>query len=97
MANLMVQDISSETIAALERRATLNNRSLNGEVLCIFHWIVEHDSDIAKSDDEIPDPVVARQKREMRKLIGSWKDDRPIDKIISDLMESRTTGREVSL
>ena len=97
MASLTVQDISGETLSVLKNRAALNNRSLNGEVLFIFHWVAEHGTDIPSSEAKIEDPAVARQKREMKDLIGSWKDDRSADEIISDIMKARTVGREVAL
>ena len=43
------------------------------------------------------DSFVLRQKSRMEELIGSWKDERNADEIISDIRKARTPGREVKL
>ena len=43
------------------------------------------------------DEKVARQKAEMMKFAGCWKDDRTTEEIIRDIEGHRTKGREVNL
>lgn len=45
----------------------------------------------------IVDEKVARQKAEMMKFAGCWKDDRTTEEIIRDIEGHRTKGREVNL
>ena len=97
MASLTVQQLSGKTLSALRTRAKANHRTLNGEVLFIFDWVVGHEFCIPAFEEKKQDPVVERQKREMEELIGSWDDSRSADEIISDIIGSRTAGREVAL
>jgi hypothetical protein len=97
MASLTVEDVSGKTLSALRTRARANNRTLNGEVLFIFDWIADHGFDYPTMARRSIDPDVERQKREMEQLIGSWDDSRTTAEIISEIVDSRTTGREVAL
>ncbi len=97
MASLTVQNLSSKTLSALQTRARMNNRTLNGEVLFIFDWVVDHSFSTPQEEKIHVDPVVERQKREMEELIGSWDDTRSTDDIIAGIAEARTAGREVAL
>ena len=45
----------------------------------------------------VVDEKVARQKAEMMKYAGCWKDDRTTEEIIRDIEGHRTKGREVNL
>lgn len=97
MASLTVENLSGETLSALRTRAKVNHRTLNGEVLFIFDWVLDHGFSTPRAEKSPADPIVERQKREMEELIGSWEDDRATDEIIADVVESRTDGREVAL
>nr|MEC4584952.1 hypothetical protein [Candidatus Parabeggiatoa sp.] len=38
--------------------------------------------------------IVPRQARNSSGLCGIWKDDRPVEEIVNDIIASRTMGRE---
>ena len=94
---LTVRDLSERTLSTLKDRARSNRRSLNGEILYIFDWVVEHGVSDAIPTAGMIDPAVARQKAACEQLIGSWDDDRSAEEIIADITSNRTMGREVSL
>lgn len=94
---LTVRDLPERTLSTLKNRARSNRRSLNGEILYIFDWVVEHGFSEAIPTAGLIDPVVTRQKAACEQLIGSWDDDRSAEEIIADIANSRTMGREVSL
>ena len=84
-------------MSSLKTRAKSNHRSLNGEILFIFDWIVDHGMKTPPPVAGMSDPVVARQKSEMESLIGSWRDKRTTGEIADDIYAARTLGREVTL
>lgn len=45
----------------------------------------------------VEDDKVARQKAEMMKLMGAWKDERTTEEIVKDIEGHRTKGRKVDL
>ncbi len=97
MPCLTVRDLPTRTLSSLKTRAKSNHRSLNGEILFIFDWIVDHDMKTPPPVAGMSDPVVARQKSEMESLIGSWRDKRTTGEIADDIYAARTLGREVTL
>ena len=94
---LTVRDLPERTLSILKDRARSNRRSLNGEILYIFDWVVEHGFSDAIPTAGMIDPAVARQKAACEHLIGSWDDDRSAEEIIANITSNRTMGREVSL
>ena len=97
MSCLTVRDLSSRTLYSLKTRAKSNHRSLNGEILFIFDWVTNHGMKTPPPVEGMTDPAVARQKKEMDSLIGTWGDNRTTDEIIDDIYGARTPGREVAL
>ena len=97
MSCLTVRNLSPRTLSSLKTRAKSNHRSLNGEILFIFEWVVDHSMKTPPPVEGMVDPAVARQKGEMDSLIGTWGDSRTTDEIINDIYGARTPGREVSL
>lgn len=97
MSCLTVRDLSPRTLSSLKTRAKSNHRSLNGEILFIFEWVVDHGVETLPPVVGIADPLVARQKREMESLIGTWGDKRETAEIASEIYAARTPGREVAL
>jgi plasmid stability protein len=94
MTQLEVKDLPESTLAPLRKRAQRHRRSLNGEILSIFDWVIVHGGNEGKTASA--DPVVLRQKREMEKLIGSWDDSRAAGEIIADIKAAQTAGCKVS-
>jgi hypothetical protein len=98
MACLEVKDLPERTLSFLKTRAKANSRTLNGEILFIFDWVEDHGiADTPPAKNAAVDSFVLRQKSRMEELIGSWKDERNADEIISDIRKARTPGREVKL
>ena len=97
MSCLTVRDLSPKTLSSLKTRAKSNHRSLNGEILFIFEWVVDHGMKMPPPVEGMVDPVVARQKNEMESLIGTWGDKRTTEEISNDIYAARTLGREVVL
>ena len=97
MACLTVRDLSPSTLSSLKTRAKSNHRSLNGEILFIFEWVADHGMKTPPPVLGMMDPIVARQKKEMESLIGTWGDKRTTEEISSDVYAARTLGREVVL
>ena len=97
MSCLTVRDLSPKTLSSLKMRAKSNHRSLNGEILFIFEWVVDHGMKMPPPVEGMMDPVVARQKNEMESLIGTWGDKRATGEISNDIYAARTLGREVVL
>ena len=97
MSCLTVRDLSPKTLSSLKTRAKSNHRSLNGEILFILEWVVDHGMKIPPPVEGMMDPVVARQKNEMESLIGTWGDKRTTREISNDIYAARTLGREVVL
>ena len=97
MPCLTVRDLPTRTLSSLKTRAKSNHRSLNGEILFIFDWIVDHGMKTPPPVAAMLDPVVTRQKSEMESLIGSWRDKRTTGEIADDIYAARTLGREVTL
>ena len=84
--------------AILEREiAQLDETQQNAVVLFIRFLASQPRHDIAGIYNAKCDPAVARQKREMESLIGSWDDSRSAEEIISEVLSARTPGRRVEL
>lgn len=97
MSCLTVRDLSPRTLYSLKRRAKTNHRSLNGEILFIFDWVVDHGMNTPPPVAGLMDPVVARQKSGIETLIGTWGDKRETEEIVNDIYAARTSGRKVDL
>ena len=97
MSCLTVRDIPPRTLSSLKTRAKSNHRSLNGEILYIFEWVVDNGMKMPPLVEGMMDPAVARQKSAMDSLIGTCGDKRRGKEIIDDVYAKRTSGREVSL
>ena len=97
MASLTVRDLSEQTVSTLKRRAVRNHRSLNGEILSIFAYVVSFNDGFdfplqpgaSTSLERTNDPII--------ELAGKWEDSRPIEATIADIEDARTFGREVAL
>lgn len=84
--------------AVLEREITqLDETQQNAVILFIRFLASQPKHNVAGLCDENRESAVARQKREMEALIGSWDDDRSTEEIIADIVSARTPGRRVEL
>ena len=96
MPCLTVRDLPTRTLSSLKTRAKSNHRSLNGEILFIFDWVADHGMKVPPPVAGMMDSAVARQKRELESLIGTWGDERTSGEIADDIYAARTLGREVA-
>ncbi len=97
MSCITVRDLSPRTLSSLKTRAKSNHRSLNGEILFIFEWVVDHGMKTLPPTEGMMDSAVFRQKSEMDPLIGTWGDKKATEEIIDDIYAARSYGREVAL
>ncbi len=91
MAYVTVRDVPARTLGALKKRADMNRRSLNGEILYIFDRVVSGLSEF----DVIREARAKRQRAALRAIAGKWEDDRSAEEIIAEIEGARTPGREV--
>ena len=97
MASLTVRDLPERTVSTLKRRAVRNHRSLNGEILSIFSYVVSFSDTFDFPLQPSRVDTFGRKKDPILELAGKWEDSRPIEATIADIEEARTFGREVSL
>ena len=91
MACLTIRDLPERTLGELRKRAGINHRSLNGEILYIIDRVVDGIDEYAA----IRENRAARQRAALRKIAGQWEDGRDTAAIIADIEGTRTKGREV--
>ena len=72
MATVTVRDLPPKTLDALKMRASVNHRSLNGEILCIFDYAVSGASEF----DFIRENRSRQQEQTLKAVFGKWEDDR---------------------
>ena len=97
MASVTIRDLPERTVLALKKRASRNHRSLNGEILSLFAYVVSFDEGF---DFPLQPPALSegeRQKETILGLSGMWKDSRPIHATIAGINRERTAGRGVPL
>ena len=93
MATVTVRELPTKTLDALKMRASVNHRSLNGEILCIFEYAVSGSSEF----DYIRENRARLQRQALNAVFGKWEDDRSEEEIVRDIEGSRTKGRRVVL
>ena len=91
MACVTIRDLPNRTLGALKRRAEVNHRSLNGEILYIFDCVVSGLSEF----DILRENRAKRQRAALAEVFGKWEDSRDTDAIIKEIEGARTLGREV--
>lgn len=97
MACLTVRDLPERTISTLKSRASINHRSLNGEILFIFDYIASFGDRFEFPMVAPADPEVEHQKDVILKIAGQWEDDRSLEEMVQDIEGGRTRGRKVEL
>ena len=93
MAIVTVREMPTRTLDALKMRASVNHRSLNGEILSIFEYAVSGSSEF----DFIRENRAKRQGEALKAVFGQWEDDRNEAEIVRDIEGARTKGRRVVL
>ena len=82
MATLQVKNLDDRLYKALGARAAMDNRSISQEIVTMLNDFLSQSP---------CDPRHATQA--MLDLIGSWRDNRPAERIVSDLRKARKFGR----
>ena len=85
MACVTVRDLPAKTLSALKKRAGMNRRSLNGEILYIFDRVVSGLSEF----DVIRETRAARQLAALRAVAGKWVDEGSTEEIMKRIREGR--------
>lgn len=89
--NLTVRNIPKEVIEKLRQLAKSSRRSLNNEILVRLEESVSEES---TTDTEVER---VNQIDVLRKVTGTWIDERETEEIITDIYSHRTLGRPVEL
>ena len=97
MSALTIRELPEKTIRTLKARAAYNHRSLNGEILYLFDYIVSFGERFSFTVSRPEDPSVAHRRDVVLALAGQWKDARSDEEILHDIESARTFGREVKL
>jgi plasmid stability protein len=95
MANITVRNIPEALLQKLRTLSTLSKRSLNNEILMVLEkGIVEESESRAHAKEHL---LKDTQIKIWQNLCGRWKDSRSTADIISDIIGSRSQGREINL
>jgi plasmid stability protein len=93
MVNLTIRNISEELMNKLRKRAALERRSINSEILILLEKSV-----FGYTPEKMADQAaVDAQAVLWQKLSGQWDDPRTAEEIASELFLTRTKGREVNM
>ena len=96
MRSITLRNIPNEIIDVAKILATLEKRSLNNELLLLIEkGIINHKAQTKTTDDHLLSKEAQIQM--WKEFLGAWKDSRSTKKIIQDIYESRTPGREFDL
>ncbi len=89
--NLTIRNIPEEVINSIKKKAEINRRSLNSEILILL------ESSLLEITKERQAEIAKKQMSALSKFVGKWNDDRSTKDIIADIYESRTVGSDVVL
>lgn len=95
MTSITLKNIDEPLFERIKQQATNNKRSINRQIL----WLLEQ----VTTTHTLDPATLALQQRETqlaawRKLSGQWLDsETDTSALITDIYQSRTTGREFSL
>jgi plasmid stability protein len=95
MKNLTIRNIPDELLEKIKVLSKAERRSLNSEILIIL----EKGLDKKLSNSTASKSNISRnlQVEIWRTLASKWEDDRSTEKIIKDIYDHRTMGRNVEL
>ena len=94
MPSITIRGVDEQVLERIRSLARAERRSMNGELLVLIDRAL-HAEDRARSQR----PAVPKeaQLRIWRSIAGWWEDDRSTERIIADIHEHRTLGRDVDL
>ena len=95
MPNITIRNIPESIFRKLRLMSQKEKRSLNNEILCVI------ERGLAGIDDENGKHNVPLNKEGQiaiwKELSGKWEDKRSTKKIIQDIYEARTLGRDIEI
>jgi plasmid stability protein len=96
MPNVTIRDIPEDVLNKIKILSQTKRRSMNNEILLIIENGLKHYTcgNANTYDNTISKDV---QLSIWSNLSGKWEDTRETDKIIDDIYENRTKGRNIEL
>jgi len=95
MKSITVRNIPDKLIDRLRTLSVLEKRSLNNEILIVLEKGLAKESEYKTNFKN--HLSMDTQIKIWQNLCGQWKDNRSTDKIIGDIIDSRSEGRSVDL
>ena len=95
MKSITVRNIPDELLDRLRTLSIIEKRSLNNEILIVLEKGLAKDSEYKTNFNN--HLSMETQIKIWQNLSGQWKDNRSTDKIIRDIIDSRSEGRSVDL
>jgi len=93
--NITVRNIPDQLLNKLRTLSVLEKRSLNSEILKILErGLAEESKSVTNLKNYLSNDT---QIKLWQNLCGKWKDSRSSVEIISDIIDSRSEGRNVDL
>lgn len=99
MPSVTLKNIPPDLLAGLRARAKRDRRSLNSELLYLLEEVLAEDWP-RRREGSVRTPVALgaeEQARAWERLAGRWQSDRSAAEEIADILERRTSGRQVDL
>ena len=95
MPSITIRGLDEHVLERIRSLAQVERRSVNGELLVLIDRALQVDH----AEQSRRAAVVSKetQLRIWRSIAGWWEDDRSTERIIADIYDQRTPGREVSL
>ena len=95
MPSITIRGLDEHVLERIRSLAQAERRSVNGELLVLIDRALQVDH----AEQSRRGAVVSKetQLRIWRSIAGWWEDDRSTERIIADIYDQRTPGREVSL
>ena len=94
MPSITIRGLDEQVLERIRSLARVERRSMNGELLVLIDRALEFDHGAQSQRAAVPKET---QLRIWRSIAGWWGDDRSTERIIADIHEHRTLGREVNL
>ena len=88
MSNLQIKGIDDNLYKEIKNLAASRNRSVSQQVLMLIRQYLSKQHRIEKSKSPV---------QVLLDLAGSWDDERPAEKIIMDIKESRNNSKKLEM
>ncbi len=95
MPSITIRGLDEHVLQRIRVLAQTERRSVNGELLTLIDRALQEEH----AEQSRRAAVVAKQTQLgiWRSISGWWEDDRSTERIIADIYDHRTPGRDVSL